>query len=424
MHKSFVAGALVFALILLVAGISFYYASLPVPPGSGQDETDSPTSPILAGQLKINRLAASLDGMVSFDVTLYEGDSGTIETVIINGTSYSWSEGSIEDGVILNGQTKSWSKDIGNLSAGAKVEVTLQASPAKANATATVTPSPSPSPPTVPDEPTIPDRSSYFYDYYSGVGLFKRGVYFVATSMDPFTQLPRSDLLKSYWELMWENVTVQATDQDFISILVLRGDFPTGGYTLQVESFAWLESYPVKFRLQVNFTEPGEGGATTQEFTSPSLLVPIGKLTPGKYQVEIHIVSYILTFDEQGKPVYNPIMTFKEEVWTQTLTVTDAKEPPSSTTFKVAVNTNPYSDLTVPVDLSSGVTREKAELIAKSTFVHVLGEKSLYRLDDLTFSDLQITARFTWGIDTNDMGHIFELTGDLTILQITVTHCF
>ncbi len=420
MKTQIMVGALVFALIMLILGVFLFYSTLVNPAGSGEDQTDVPTSPVSIGQLKINYLVASSNGTLSFNVTLYDCDSGVIEAVIINGKSYLWSEGSAEDGAILKGETKSWSKNIGDLNAGSKIEVTLQASPGEASGSVIVDDSAGPA---VPDEPEVPGPLRYFYDYYSSVGLFERGVYFVATSQDPLTQLPRSDLPKSYWELMRDNVTVQATDQDFISILVCRGDFPTGGYTLAVEAFSWLESYPVKLRFQVNFTDPGEGVVVTQAFTNPTLLVPIGKLAPGKYQVEIHIVSYILTFDEQGNPIYRPIMTFKEEVWTQTLTVISPQTPAPSTTFKVVVNTNPFSDLTVPVELSTGLTQEKAELIAKATFVHVMGEKRLFRLDDLTFTDKQMTARFTWGVDENDMGHIFELKADLTTLQIEVTHC-
>jgi hypothetical protein len=219
-------------------------------------------------------------------------------------------------------------------------------------------------------------------------------------------------------------VTVLATEQDFISILVSRGDFPTGGYTLQVETFSWLESYPVKFRFHVNFTDPGEGVGVTQAFTNPTVLVPIGRLSPGEYQVEVHIVSYILTYDEHGNPNYHPIMTFKEEVWSKNLTIKNPQEPSQSTTFEVAVNTNQFSNLTVPVIVSSGMTKEKAELISESTFIHVKGEETLYILDYLNFNNTQITASFSWGVDTNDMGHIFELTVDLTTLQITVQHCF
>jgi hypothetical protein len=431
MKSKFMVGALVFSLIALILGFSLYYSILVNPEGSGEDQTDNPDSPDSVGQLKINYLTASSDGTVSFNVTLYDSDSGAIETVIINGESYLWSEGSSDDGALLKGETKSWSKNIGDLQAGSEVEVTLQASPGEASGSVIVDGSTGPDEPDepdvtpdVPDEPDVPSPTEYFYDYYSSVGLFERGVYFVATSEDPLTQLPRSDLPKSYWELMHDKVAVEATDQDFISMLLCRGDFPTGGYTLAVEAFSWLESYPVKFRFQVNFTDPGEGVAVTQAFTNPALLVPIGKLTPGEYKVEIHIVSYILTFDEHGEPVYTPIMTFKEEVWSETLTITSSQAPTPSTTFKVEVNNNPFSDLTLPVGLSTGVTQEKAELIAKATFVHVKGEATLFRLDDLTFTDEEITARFTWGVDENDMMHIFELTADLTNLAITVNHCF
>jgi len=424
MKTSIAVGIAVLVLVGLVVGGSYYIASLVVPANSDLDPTDSSTSPISAGQLKINHLSAFSDGTVSLNVTLYDCDSGIVEAVIINGVSYLWSEGSVENSTILKGQTRIWSKNIGSLNLGDEIEVALQASPENASRTLTVNQPPIPDAPDVPDKPEAPGLPSYFYDYYSGVGLFDRGIYFVATSCDPLTQLPRSDLPKSYWVLIRENVTNLATDQDFISILVSRGDFPTGGYTLQVEAFSWLESYPIKFRFQVNFTDPGDGVAVTQAFTNPLVLVPIGDLSPGKYEVEVHIVSYILTFDEQGKPNYKPIMTFKEEVWTQALTITNSQDPTASTTFKVMVNTTPFSDLTVPIGVSSSITREKAQEIADATFIHVKGEKTLFRLDDLIFDDEQISARYTWGLDENDMGHIFELTADLTTLQITVTHCF
>ena len=413
MKTPIMVGIAILVVVGLVVGVSFYYASLAIPVDSDQDPTDSSTSPISVGQLKINHLLASSDGTVSLNVTLYDCDSGIVEAVIVNGTSYLWSEGSVANGTILKGQTKSWSKNIGSLYPGDKIEVTLQSSHDAASGTVTVTQPPIPDAPDLPDNPEVPDLPSYFYDYYSGVGLFDRGVYFVATSQDPLTQLPRSDLPESYWALIRENVTNLATDQDFISILISRGDFPTGGYTLQAEAFSRLESYPVKFRFQVNFTDPGEGVAVTQALTNPLVLVPIGGLSPGKYEVEVHIVSYILTFDEQGNPNYQPIMTFKEEVWTQTLTITSAQDAAPSTTFKVIVNANPFSDLTVPVDISSDVTMEKAQEIADATFIHVKGEETLFRLDDLTFNDNQITAQYTWGVNEKDMGHIFELAANL-----------
>jgi len=406
----------------LIAGVGFYYASLAVPADPGQHPADS-SSPISFGQLKINNLSASTEGIVSLNVTLYDYDSAVVDAVIINGTSYLWDEGSAQNSTVLKGQTKSWSKNIGGLNPGDRIQVKLQAIPETAIETATVNQLPSPSAPDVPNEPDVPTLPSYFYDYYSGVGLFDRGVYFTATSQNPLTQLPISDLPKSYWALIRENVTAMATNRDFVSIIVSRGEFPTGGHTLQIETFSWIESDPVKLRFQANFTDPGEGVIVTEAFTNPLVLVPIGHLSPGRYQVEVHIVSYILTYDAQGQPSYRPIMTFREEVWTQTLTVTESQTPAPSTTFKVMVNSAPFSDLTVPVDVSSDLIREKAQRIAEATFVHVKGEKALFRLDDLTFNEGQITARYTWGLDENDMGHIFELAADLKTLQITVTHC-
>jgi hypothetical protein len=423
MKTAIMVSALALILIGVVFGVSFYYASLPTPSDSDKDSTEAPVYPTV-GKLEINNLAAYSNGTVSFDVAFHNDSSRTIEAVIINGVTYLWLEGSSENGTLLNGQTKSWSKNIEGLSVGAEIEVTLEGGPDKASDVTTVSPSPTPSSPDIPNEPDAPELPSYYYDYYSNVGLFERGVYFIGTSQNPLTQLSRSDLPMSYWELIWENVTVLATEQDFISILVSRGDFPTGGYTLQVETFSWLESYPVKFRFHVNFTDPGEGVGVTQAFTNPTVLVPIGRLSPGEYQVEVHIVSYILTYDEHGNPNYHPIMTFKEEVWSKNLTIKNPQEPSQSTTFEVAVNTNQFSNLTVPVIVSSGMTKEKAELISESTFIHVKGEETLYILDYLNFNNTQITASFSWGVDTNDMGHIFELTVDLTTLQITVQHCF
>jgi hypothetical protein len=422
MKTPIMIGIAVLVLAGLIAGVSFYYASLAVPADPGQHPADS-SSPISVGQLRINNLSASTNGAVSLNVTLYDCDSAVVDAVIINGTSYLWGEGSAQNSTVFKGQTKGWGKNIGGLNQGDRIQVTLQAIPETATETATVNQLPSPDAPDVPDQPKIPTLPSYFYDYYSGVGLFDRGVYFTATSQDPLTQLPISSLPKNYWALIRENVTALATDQDFVSIIVSRGDFPTGGYMLQIETFSWLESGPVKFRFQVNFTDPGEGVIVTEAFTNPLVLVPIGHLSPGRYQVEVHIVSYILTYDAQGQPSYRPIMTFREEVWTQTLTVTGSQNPAPSTTFKVMVNSAPFSDLAVPLDVSSDLTREKAQKIAEATFVHVKGEKSLFRLDDLTFNEAQITARYTWGLDGNDMGHIFELVADLKALQITVTHC-
>jgi len=322
MKRLIVVGAVALVLIGLVAGVSFYRASLAGSADSSSEPTESPTSPVSGGQLKINNLAASSDGRVSFNVTLCDGDFMSLEAVEIGGANYSWSEGSSESAIILEGQTKYWSKDVGVLKPSAEVEVVVQANPEGASGITMVDALPNPGTPSVPEAPGVPGLADYLYDYYSGVGLFNSGIHVIATSQNPLTQLQTSEFPTSYWALMRENVTNLATDQDFVSILISRGDRRTGGYTLQVEAFSLLESYPAKLRFNVNFTDPGEGILVSQAFTNPLVLVPIGNLSPGKYEVEVHIVQYILTFDEQGKPNYRPVMTLKEEVWTQTLTIT------------------------------------------------------------------------------------------------------
>jgi hypothetical protein len=61
--------------------------------------------------------------------------------------------------------------------------------------------------------------------------------------------------------------------------------------------------------------------AVTQALTNPLVLYPIGKLSPGEYQIEVHILQYFLTFDEEGNLTYRQVLTLKEEVWTKTFTI-------------------------------------------------------------------------------------------------------
>ena len=104
---------------------------------------------------------------------------------------------------------------------------------------------------------------------------------------------------------------------------------------------------------------------------------------------------------------------------------TEKNEDPSSAVIKfdVVVNGMKNIEVYVCVNLSDGLTEKEAELIAGITFIHVKGEYVWRRLDTLTFDDTQIQANYIWGCSKTDLGHIYNMTADLTTLQITVDHC-
>ena len=405
-----VAGALI--IISLIAGIILYNAPIADPDDPSQSPPPSSPTPTPGVQLQVNHLSALPNGTVSFEVSLCEYDSGVLEAGFINEIEHNWSEGSTENTTILKGQTKHWSKNLGALNPGTQIQVIVQATPESGSSTTTVE--------QPQDSNSLPD---WLYDFYSGVDLFDQGINVIATSHNPLTQLENSHFTESYWTLMHENVTNQATDQDYISILIARGNKATGGYGLQIISFDWLESYPVKFRFHVNFTDPGEDVIVTQALTNPVVLVPIGKLHPGEYEIEVPIVQYIQTFDEHGNIEWQQVMTFKEVVWKQSLRINNSQGSIPLSTFEVVVNGNQVTDLIVPIDLTEGLTEDTAEKIAKATFIHVKVENTLFLLDSISFTDQEIVAHLIWGINEDDLSHVFDLTVDLISLRIEVTHC-
>ena len=97
---------------------------------------------------------------------------------------------------------------------------------------------------------------------------------------------------------------------------------------------------------------------------------------------------------------------------------------PGVTKFEALVNGMRSVDVFVCVNISDGLTEKEAELIAGTTFIQVKGEYVWRRLDALTFDDTQIKAHYAWGYDKTDLGHVYDMTADLTTLQITVDHCF
>jgi len=103
----------------------------------------------------------------------------------------------------------------------------------------------------------------------------------------------------------------------------------------------------------------------------------------------------------------------------------EVQETPSEVTrFETVVNGKSSVDVSVCVNISDGVTEKEAELVVGTTFIVVMGDYVTHRLDTLTFDNTQIEAHYSWGHDENDMGHVFDVTADLTTLQITVSHCF
>ncbi len=92
--------------------------------------------------------------------------------------------------------------------------------------------------------------------------------------------------------------------------------------------------------------------------------------------------------------------------------------------FKTIINGMKSVDVFVYVDIDDGLNEKEAELIVGTTFIMVMGDYVIHRMDTLTFDDTHIEAHYTWGYDETDIGHIFDVTADLETLEIAVLHCF
>ena len=160
-------------------------------------------------------------------------------------------------------------------------------------------------------------RGFVVYDNYGGVDVFDQGIYVIATDVDPTIMMETEEYasISDYWSMMKDSVTQRPSSNDFISVIISRGNQPTGGYKIQLKSLVWLESYPVVGFFKANFTDPWEDGPVTEAETNPLVLVPLGKLSSGLYVGRVHIDSFTMFYDSGGDPVYNPIETLMEEVW-------------------------------------------------------------------------------------------------------------
>ncbi len=160
-------------------------------------------------------------------------------------------------------------------------------------------------------------RGEILYDHSGAVGLFEEGIHIIATDGDPTAPdvMEDIDIWNDYWAMLRDASTQDPSTEDFVSVIISRGDHPTGGFHIWVESFAWQESYPVVFRFDVCLTDPGEGVSVTEALTNPVALIPVGPLDPGLYIARVHIARDIMYYDDAGNPVYDQVETLVEEVW-------------------------------------------------------------------------------------------------------------
>ena len=151
--------------------------------------------------------------------------------------------------------------------------------------------------------------------------------------------------------------------------------------------------------------------------TSEAGYYQIGSVPSGTFDVAV--------YDGLGNRITCESVTVRSsEISTLNFVIHSA--PSEVTTFKVVVNEMWDVDVVVDVDICNGVTRAEAEQIAEATFIEVMGNswgEVMHRLDTLICNDTRIIAHYTWGLDENDLGHVFDMTADLTTLLITVTHC-
>lgn len=96
---------------------------------------------------------------------------------------------------------------------------------------------------------------------------------------------------------------------------------------------------------------------------------------------------------------------------------------PDGTEFRIVVNGAREQNVLIPVYIKDGLTRVEAMQIAEITFVHVMGDKVLNRLDKLIFDEKSMQVHYTWGYNEGDMGHFFEMYLEIVPRLITVIHC-
>jgi len=226
-----------------------------------------------------------------------------------------------------------------------------------------------------------------------------------------------------------EGATVTATigDLEFLFILSDQGD---GNYQVAIDTSVVREgTYEIVITVEKEGCEPSQ---TSQTLTVISPLIADLNNDGGVDIVDVAISASAFgtepgdlrwreEADVNGDDKINILDLAKITV---DFGRTSVPSGPDVIKLMAVVNGMRYVNVFVRVNISDGLTKEEAEQIAEATFIEVMGEEVTYQLDALTFNDTQIEAHYTWGVDESDMGHIFDMTADLTTLQITVNHCF
>jgi hypothetical protein len=101
------------------------------------------------------------------------------------------------------------------------------------------------------------------------------------------------------------------TYEDGLNLVVFRGVFGSGGYSLEVTSVS-LEGRTL--HVNCDYEDPGDGIRTTAGFTQPTAIIPLKRLPPGKYTARLNVRQLRRSshgIDEEGKIGRAAEFTFK-----------------------------------------------------------------------------------------------------------------
>ena len=79
------------------------------------------------------------------------------------------------------------------------------------------------------------------------------------------------------------------TYEDGLNVVVFRGVYGSGGYSLEVTGVS-LEGRVL--HVNCDYEDPGDGIRTTAGFTQPTAIIPLKRLPPGKYTAQLNVRQY------------------------------------------------------------------------------------------------------------------------------------